>query len=115
MASAGLPAEDTASTPSRRQACSQPGQGAARRPGLPGRGSEERVRGNEDRGVTRVVPGLLADQGEETGFYSDRERKSSMGFKPTNDKLMAVGRKHSGGRGAEEATQPLRRLLELAS
>ena len=115
MASAGLPAEDTASTPSWRQACSQPGQGAARRPGLLGRGSEERVRGKEDRGVTRVVPGLLADQGEETGFYSDRERKSSMGFKPTNDKLMAVGRKHSGGRGAEEATQPLRRLLELAS
>ena len=28
-----------------------------------------------------------------------------MGFKPTNDKLMAVGRKHSGGLGAEEATQ----------
>lgn len=28
-----------------------------------------------------------------------------MGFKPTNDKLMAVGRKHSGGLGAEEATK----------
>lgn len=115
MASGGLPAEDTASTPSPRPVCSQPGQGAARRPGLPGGGSEGRVRGDEDRRVTRVVPGLLADQGEEPGFYSERERKSSMGFKPTNDKLMAVGRKHSGGRGAEEATQPLRRLLELAS
>lgn len=31
-------------------------------------------------------PRVVADQGEEPGFYSERERKSSMGFKPTNDK-----------------------------
>lgn len=53
-----------------RQACSQPGQEAAQRPGW-GRGSQGRVRGNGDRGVTRLVPGLLADQGEESGFHSE--------------------------------------------